>query len=329
MKLHSVAGNEIPPGLKVGELKTSDGVCLRYAISEPPRRNRGTVCIFPGRADFIERYFETIEDLRRRSFCVAVVDWRGQGGSQRRLRNPLKGYVSSFAKFDIDLECFMREVVLPDCPPPYFGLAHSTGGHILMRSLVTHTWFEQVVMTAPLIDIGKRFWPRPVITLVTRLAVVLGLGRIFVPGEGRRLLTPQDFPGNRLTSDLTRFTRNVRITTEHPGLGTAGPTFRWLNAALNSIQQLRRMPKWGQPRCPVMFVLAGLDQVVSTEASRKLADRVPNISAVTIDYARHEILNEQTELREQFWAAFDSFVADRRAQVRMARGPRRLRRVAG
>ncbi len=69
--------------------------------------------------------------------------------------------------------------------------------------------------------------------------------------------------------------------------------------------------------------------MVSTEASRNLAHRVPNISAVMIDYARHEILNETTELREQFWAAFDSFVADRRSKVRMARGPRRLRRAAG
>jgi lysophospholipase len=329
MKLHSVAGNEIPSGLKAGELTTSDGVTLRYAISEPTKFNRGTVCIFPGRADFIERYFETIQDLQRRSFAVAIIDWRGQGGSQRRLRNSLKGYVRSFAKYDIDLECFVRQVVLPDCPPPYFGLAHSTGGHILMRSITRHTWFEQVIMTAPFIDVGERFWPRLVITTAARLAVALGFGRAFVPGEGRRLLTPADFPGNRLTSDLTRFTRNIRVTTEHPHLGTAGPTFRWLNAAVNSIQQLKRMPRSGEPRCPVMLVLAGLDHVVSTEASRKLAERVPNISAVTIDYARHEILNEKTELREQFWAAFDSFVADRRARVRTARGPRRLRRAAG
>ena len=30
---------------------------------------------------------------------------------------------------------------------------------------------------------------------------------------------------------------------------------------------------------------------------------------VVIDHARHEILNERDEVREQFWAAFDTFIA--------------------
>ena len=319
--LYSVAGNDIPKGLDAGELKTSDGVSLRYAVSRTPKQCRGTVCVFPGRADFIERYFETIEDLNRREFCVAVVDWRGQGGSERLLRNHLKGYVKRFASYDVDLEAFMQQVVLPDCPPPYYALAHSTGGHIVMRSLANHTWFDRAVMASPFIDIGPRFWPRTIIALAARLGVALGLGRIWVPGEGTRALTSADFPGNRLTSDLTRFTRNTRIVSEHPHLGSAGPTFRWLNAALNSIQQLARMPKSGEPLCPVLFIAAGLDTVVSTEASRRFAHRVENVAVVTIEGARHEILNEVTDLREQFWAAFDSFVDSGKDEVNRAGAP--------
>ena len=44
----------------------------------------GTVCLFQGRAECIERYFEVVNDLRRRGFAVATIDWRGQGGSDRR-----------------------------------------------------------------------------------------------------------------------------------------------------------------------------------------------------------------------------------------------------
>ena len=88
MKLIGLPGNEVPEGLNAGELTTSDGMRLRYALLDPPADCRGTVCILPGRADFIERFFETIEDLRRRRFAVAILDWRGQGGSQRPFKNP-------------------------------------------------------------------------------------------------------------------------------------------------------------------------------------------------------------------------------------------------
>ena len=66
--------------------------------------------------------------MRARGFAVAILDWRGQGGSQRMLSDPLKGHVRDFAEYEIDVEAFMREVVLPDCPPPHYAIAHSMGG---------------------------------------------------------------------------------------------------------------------------------------------------------------------------------------------------------
>ena len=46
---------------------------------------RGTVVVLGGRAEFIEKYFEVIGELLARDFAVAALDWRGQGGSARRL----------------------------------------------------------------------------------------------------------------------------------------------------------------------------------------------------------------------------------------------------
>src|SRR5260221_10899037 len=43
-------------------------------------------CVFTGRAEQIEKYFETVRDLRDRGFAVAMIDWRGQGHSSRRLQ---------------------------------------------------------------------------------------------------------------------------------------------------------------------------------------------------------------------------------------------------
>src|SRR5262245_27535708 len=154
MTLVSIPANPVPDGAVTGTLKTPDGVSIRFARFAPPPGRKGTVCLFQGRAEFIEKYFETVRDLRARGFAVATLDWRGQGLSERMLSNPRKGYVGSFAEYDIDLHTFINEVVLPDCPPPIFALAHSMGATVLLRAARQgHRWFDRMVLLAPLIGL--------------------------------------------------------------------------------------------------------------------------------------------------------------------------------
>src|SRR5947209_16876617 len=127
MTLVSIPANPVPDGAVAGTIKTPDGVELRFARFDPPPGRKGTLCLFPGRAEFIEKYFEVVQDARARGFAVATLDWRGQGLSQRMLANPRKGHVRNFSEYDRDLDAFMRQIVLPDCPPPFFALAHSMG----------------------------------------------------------------------------------------------------------------------------------------------------------------------------------------------------------
>ncbi len=87
MTLLSIPANPVPDNVVSGTLKTRDGVSLRFARWAPPPGRKGTVCLFQGRAEYIEKYFETVRDLRSRGFAVATFDWRGQGMSDRALRN--------------------------------------------------------------------------------------------------------------------------------------------------------------------------------------------------------------------------------------------------
>src|SRR5580692_8206691 len=152
MKLVSIPANPVPDNFVTGALKTSDGVTLRFARWLPPAGRKGTVCILQGRGEWIEKYFETVRDLRARGFAVATIDWRGQGLSDRLLSDRHKGYVRDFADYDTDLETFVQEIVLPDCPPPFFALGHSMGAAVLMRAAAHgHRWFDRMVLTAPLI----------------------------------------------------------------------------------------------------------------------------------------------------------------------------------
>src|SRR6266851_7160799 len=150
MKLVSIPANPVPEGAVMGVLKTPDGISIRFARWPPPSDRKGTVCIFQGRIEFIEKYFEIVRDLNARGFAVATLDWRGQGLSDRMLRERRKGHVANFAQYDVDLETFMRDVVLPDCPPPLFALANSMGGAVLIRAAARgNRWFERLVLCAP------------------------------------------------------------------------------------------------------------------------------------------------------------------------------------
>ena len=273
-----------------------------YAV---PDDALGTVVIIGGRGDYIERYFETMHDLMARGFAVAAVDVRGQGGSQRPMADPYRSLLRSFSGFDEDLRAFMAEVVRPFCPAPYFAIGHSTGGQILLRAVRKKSPFRKVVLVSPLVDVVYGNWPGPVVALLLAGARLFGLGGWFLPGQMTKPLGRNQFRGNPLTSDRRRWDRDSGTLEVAPDLGLGGATFSWLAAARRSFAAIARM---GKPACPVLIVAAERDRVVDTEATRRLARRVPGIALVFIPGARHEILTEGDDFRRQFFMAFDSFV---------------------
>jgi lysophospholipase len=154
VKLVSIPANPVPEGATLATLKTPDGVTLRAVRWPPPPGRKGTVCLFQGRTEYIEKYFEIVRDLRARGFAVATLDWRGQGLSERALRDRFKGHVGSFSEYDTDLATFMQEMVLPDCPPPHFAIAHSAGASVLIRAAYRgKRWFDRIVLTSPMIHL--------------------------------------------------------------------------------------------------------------------------------------------------------------------------------
>lgn len=304
MQLYPTAENPCPPGAECLLVITRDNIKLRAMKAVPPDAH-GTVVVIGGRGDFVERYFETMQDLMARGFAVASVDLRGQGGSQRPSKDIYRGPVRSFSDFDEDIRVLMEDVVLSQCPAPYFALGHSTGGHVLLRVLRHGTWFRKAVLVAPLVDVIYGPWPRSVAAALVNGAAMLGFGGTFLPGVLKHPMGRSDFAGNPLTSDEWRWNRDSGTLEAAPHLGLGGATFSWLHAARRSMASVARMER---PTAPVLIIASGLDRVVSNDAIRKLARRVPGIALVTIPEARHEILSENDAVRRQFLAAFDSFV---------------------
>jgi lysophospholipase len=199
MTLVSIPANPVPENTVAGMLKTKDGVGLRFARFAPPAGRKGTVCLFQGRAEFIEKYFETVRDLRSRGFAVATLDWRGQGGSQRALSDPYKGHVRDFAEYELDVEAFMREIVLPDCPPPHYAMAHSMGASVLLRlAYKGQRWFDRMVMSAPMIGLSTKTYPR-FAKPVMKTMRMFGMGSSYIPGGDATVMAAQRFIGNPVT----------------------------------------------------------------------------------------------------------------------------------
>jgi lysophospholipase len=310
MDLVGIARNPVPNGAVPGSFVARDGLTIRYALwPRTADRRLGTVCLFTGRGEFIEKYFETISDLRRRGFAVAMMDWRSQGGSDRLLKNPRKCHVEDFADFDKDLGQFMSEIVLPDCPAPFYGMAHSMGGHILLRSALTKVcWFDRIILCAPMIDILPEFANSTYMRYAVEAQVLFGLGERYVPGGKPQPWELDSFDDSRLTSDPLRYERVRDVLKAAPWLSCGSPTLGWLQAAGRSILQISALGFASSIKVPVLMVAAGNDTVVSTRAIERFATQVKTCKHLVIAGAKHEILQERDEIRDQFWAAFDAYV---------------------
>lgn len=308
MELVSIPANPVPEEAISGPLTTRDGVGLRFARWPPPPGRKGTVCIFTGRTEFIEKYFETVRELRSRGFAVAILDWRGQGMSDRALDDRMKGHVGDFSEYELDLDVFMNQVVLPDCPPPLFAIGHSMGGAIMMRiARKGSRWFDRIVLSTPMLALpGMR--GSAMLRLGTRLMRFAGMSTSFVPAGSPAIFGTGPYIGNLMTSDPVRYARTKAVLEAEPTLGIGAPTVGWLDAAYRVMAEFKDSLYPSKIRQPLMLIAAGRDEIVSTAAIEDFAVRLRAGSHLIVAGSRHEIMQEQERYRVQFWAAFDAFV---------------------
>ncbi len=310
MDLCITDANPAPPGALASRIRTKDRIALRVARWTCAGNCAGTVAILPGRAEFIEKYFEVVAELLDRNFDVVVMDWRGQGGSDRLTSNPGKGHVRRFDAYQRDLDALRREVLEPFGRLPFFALGHSMGGAILLaQARAGRSPFERIVLTAPMIDLHKLRYPG-LTHILARCCAGAGLGRAFAPGGGGAtpcLMRP--FDGNVLTSDPVRFARAASVVAAVPEIAIGAPTIGWAHAAF---ALMRRFADAEFPRrilTPTLVIAASGDAVVDTRATETFASRLKVGRCITLRQARHEILLERDAIREQFWSAFDAFIS--------------------
>lgn len=298
-----------PDGAIAGKAKTSDGHELRHArwkASVYP--GLGTVLLLQGRGEYIEKQYETITDLRERGFDVLCFDWRGQGGSTRLLENERAGYVDDFDQYVLDFDTILNDVALPDCKAPFYILAHSTGALVaLLAAPDFANRIRRMVLTSPLLGFGKIPVSQAVTKYIAGALCTFGMGEVYLPG-GVTYPENRPFTGNRLTSDIERFSRNAKFMEAFQELTIGGPTAAWVYAACRAMERVHDPDFYSRITIPALLIAAGNDQVVSNQAIEDLGRRLRSGSTLTIQGAKHEILQERDIFREQLLAAFTTFV---------------------
>ncbi|MCB1385208.1 MAG: alpha/beta hydrolase [Nitratireductor sp.] len=309
MLIASPSYNPAPAHAADGKVTTPDGIELRYArwrtVNAPCK---GTVLLLHGRAEYIEKLYETTQDLLDAGFDVLSFDWRGQGGSDRLLEDVRKGFVEHFDQYVQDLETVLDAVALPDCRPPYYLLAHSTGALVaLLAAPRLGNRVRRMVLLSPLLKLGSLPVSQSYVKWLTGALHVMGLGQLYV-GGGATPDQKRKFSGNVLTSDLERFQRNARFAAEFTDQTIGGPTASWLFAAIRAMDRVNQPDFHGSITIPTLILCAGNDKVVDNEAAEHLGRRLRSGSCLIIPGARHEMQQERDVVREQVLASFKAFV---------------------
>src|SRR5262249_6205634 len=150
-----------------------------------------------------------------------------------------KGHIDDFTLYERDLEAVAAQTLEPFCPKPWFALAHSMGGSILIQQARhDRSPFQRIVVIPPLVVVyGLRF-PNAARLLAEALDIV-GLGGAFIPGGGATSVQTKPFAHNVLTSDPRRYARNAGVVAAAPHLGLGDPTIGWINAAFRLMEEFR------------------------------------------------------------------------------------------
>ncbi|WP_157982152.1 alpha/beta fold hydrolase [Oceanicella sp. SM1341] len=276
-------------------------VRLRFALTPPGAR--GTALIFPGRTEYAEKYGRVMSALAGRGYGSVVIDWRGQGLSTRPRGRTDLGHVANFAAYQADLAAVLAAPEVAALPGPRLLFAHSMGGCIALRALLSGLEVQAAVISAPMWGFDLSETAGRSARLAARIVTRIGLGRWHLRGGDRGYYAATEpFEGNVLTSDAAHYEWMRGHLAAHPELGLGGPSWRWLHEAFREIDALA--PK-DTPPVPLLTLLGSDEQVVSPEAIRERMARSPSGRLLELEGGRHETWMERPELQEIAWAETD------------------------
>tara|TARA_R110002051_G_scaffold264959_1_gene324869 strand:- start:10031 stop:10966 length:936 start_codon:yes stop_codon:yes gene_type:complete len=285
-----------PTGGVAHWVTTADGLQIRVGHWTEPQM-KGTILLFPGRTEYIEKYGPAAADFVARGYAVVAVDWRGQGIADRTTGTPTLGDVVDFKDYQKDVTAAVAHVRDLGLPKPYYLVAHSMGGCIGLRALMDGLPVKAVAFSAPMWGITMTPFMRPLAWAMSSASRVLGFEKSVSPGQTLEPYVMRiGFAENGLSSDLDMFTFMRMQLTAQPEFALGGPSLRWLNESLREMRTLASKPS---PTLPCVTFLGSEETIVEPAAIRARMAQWPKSTLHDIDGGRHEVMMETPAIRTQ------------------------------
>lgn len=302
-----------PRGFEWGHFTNNKGAKIRYGHVAPEGEMRGTVILLTGLNESIEKYFELTRELRARGMDVWLMDWRGQGRSERYFKsNPQKAHSEGYQEQIDSLHQFTQTIVKKS-DKPMFMVAQSMGAHIGLRYLKEHEGvFDSAMLTSPMIDVHTGVYSRPVAEYAVDVAKACGYLDSYVPGLGEDWnISQYHFEGNNKTSDRARFQAYVDRCHNEPDLRLGTPTYGWYYHTFESAKILNDEKYLKSIQTPVLMHLPENETVVDRTAQQTAAKLLPNCKKVDIQGAQHSLWIERNEFRDPWLNNISEFMDER------------------
>ena len=271
---------------------------------------KGTIILQSGRTEFIEKYYEVISEFIDRGFCVAMMDWRGQGLSSRKTNNERIGHIDRFETYDQDLVRVINECIKCKCPGPFIGFGHSMGGCLITSYFISpENILSKCILCAPMVSVRANAISRRAVSLLG-IFENFGLGAFPMQKPSWNEDSgwqEEPFLENALTTDEDRFNKTFKFLNQFPELGIRGITVGWLKHALRRTNDFKLIDWSLAIKKPLLLLDATDDKLVNSSMNKKLLGQSDLTTIVSLE-SQHEIMMEKDEIRKKAWEAIDQFL---------------------
>jgi lysophospholipase len=283
----------------------------------PSLAERGAIVIAPDRGELELEYAELIHDLTSEGYSVYILDHRGNGYSERLLKDRSVLHVDHFLDYAADFRKFIDEVVKPETNRDLYLLCHSMGCAAAAPFLASNPrLFRATAMTAPMFELKLTWteragaWLERVGLLPASMSTQPALGN---PANDLSLT----FEKNLGTGSWMRFHKERELVLDVEQLATriahrrfpvalARPSYHWLAEAQQSLQDLASSELW---RSPTLVLQAGRDAFVADAGQTRLCERLAETGCrlVRYDDAFHDLLQERDGIRRSVIGEIEGF----------------------
>lgn len=290
---------------KLQYFKSYDGLNISYKTFLV-KNAKANIVISSGRTEGMLKYQELIYDLNKNGYSVYVFDHRGQGNSDRMLKDPQIGHVNKFEDYVLDMNYFVENFVKRDKKMVLIG--HSMGGAI--ASLYAEEYpsvFDALVLSSPMHQVEF------INSTVSNVACNLIEKRSnnidkYMTGAYSYDKSKVAFDKNILTHSKTRYEVTKIAFDIEPKTKIGGPSVRWAAQACKGSK--RSVDNAGKIKIPTLLLHAQNDKVVTKEAQEEFCSNAyPHCKGYQIDGAYHELFVEKDSMRDKALSAILDFIS--------------------